>query len=206
MTEDKIPDYSSYTLDELFQSYYNVDRGRYPDNYQAIINEFTKRNVDLPSEEEIAVENKEQSLRPKYFNLFRGLCIFLSSIGLFGITILLILLIFSSTFKERPEVMGYSTLKIILDAIRTVIFFIASVWLLNLKELGRKLIIICTVWSLIQSIYNTFLSFMSYMTADIVGNYPVNVFSFFIIIHIILDFFIIYYFLRKDVKAFLKEV
>ena len=41
------PDYSKYTLDELEDVYHVIDRNKYPDNFQAIVNELEKRNMEL---------------------------------------------------------------------------------------------------------------------------------------------------------------
>jgi hypothetical protein len=62
MTEDKTPDYINYTLEELFQSYYNVDKERYPENYQAIVNELRKRKADIPQEEISGIDEVPQKI------------------------------------------------------------------------------------------------------------------------------------------------
>lgn len=62
MAEDKTPDYSNYTLEELFQSYYNVDKERYPENYQAIVNELKKRKADIPQEEVSSIDEVPQEI------------------------------------------------------------------------------------------------------------------------------------------------
>jgi hypothetical protein len=45
------PDYSKYTLDELYDVYNVVDRKKYPDNFQAIVNEIEKRKAELSTKE-----------------------------------------------------------------------------------------------------------------------------------------------------------
>jgi hypothetical protein len=48
MKSYNIPDFSKYTLKELYDAYYVVNRRRYPENFRAIINEFKRRNEALP--------------------------------------------------------------------------------------------------------------------------------------------------------------
>jgi uncharacterized membrane protein YjgN (DUF898 family) len=40
---NKVPDYTTYTLDELEDVYHAVDRNKYPDNFKAIVKEIEKR-------------------------------------------------------------------------------------------------------------------------------------------------------------------
>ena len=51
MNNYQTPDYSKYTLDELYDVYYVVDRKNYPENYKAIVSEFKKRRAELPKDE-----------------------------------------------------------------------------------------------------------------------------------------------------------
>ena len=51
MKNYQTPDYSKYSLDELYDVYYVVDRNNYPDNYKAIVSEIKKRKAELPLDE-----------------------------------------------------------------------------------------------------------------------------------------------------------
>jgi hypothetical protein len=46
----KVPAYENYTLDQLYDAYYNVDRDKYPKNFNAIVDELNKRKANIPSE------------------------------------------------------------------------------------------------------------------------------------------------------------
>ena len=54
------PDYSKYTLDELYDVHNVVDRNKYPDNFQAIVNEIEKRKA------EISTKEKDESIKLKH--------------------------------------------------------------------------------------------------------------------------------------------
>lgn len=51
------PDYTEYTLDQLYDVYYHVDRDQYPENYQAIVNEIKNRKAELP----VSIDNQNKS-------------------------------------------------------------------------------------------------------------------------------------------------
>jgi len=55
MSEDVLPEYEKYTLYQLYDVYFNVDREKYPDRYNAIVIEIRKR-YNLAEEVEITNE------------------------------------------------------------------------------------------------------------------------------------------------------
>jgi hypothetical protein len=60
----KTPDYSKYTLKELEDVYYVVDRKRYPDNFRAIVEELEKRKSKIKIDKSIVLE-KTASDKPE---------------------------------------------------------------------------------------------------------------------------------------------
>ena len=56
---DKIPDYSKYTLDQLYDVYDHLDRDRYPDRFKVVVDYIEKRKVELSSEKKVKEEKKD---------------------------------------------------------------------------------------------------------------------------------------------------
>ena len=62
---NKVPDYTTYTLDELEDVYYAVDRNKYPDNFRAIVKEIEKRKAEksLDTKKDAKTENLDRLSR-----------------------------------------------------------------------------------------------------------------------------------------------
>jgi hypothetical protein len=67
---DNIPDYSTYTLEELNEAYHTVEKEKYPDNFKAIIDEIKKRKIELAKEETngITFNSNNQEVLLKLFS------------------------------------------------------------------------------------------------------------------------------------------
>ena len=47
---DKLPDYTKYGLDELYDVYHHIDRSKYPETFEIVVQEIKKREKDKPIE------------------------------------------------------------------------------------------------------------------------------------------------------------
>lgn len=68
---DQMPDYSKYTLDQLYDVHGHVDREKYPDRFQAVVGEIERRKSDpvfLQQEEKAKAEQREKE---KYNTFWR---------------------------------------------------------------------------------------------------------------------------------------
>jgi hypothetical protein len=138
--------------------------------------------------------NTAAQVRPKFFTLFRVVCILLGCIGIFGSGILLLMSSIPPT-KAMFEAQGQTSFMTVIGLVQNIALLIASIWIFKLKEIGRIVIIVCTLWSLIQTVYYylpvitviPFLSFSSLLTISLC----------------IVNILILVYFVRRDVKAYI---
>ncbi len=56
---DKIPDYSKYTLDQLYDVYDHIDRNRYPDRFKVVVDYIEKKKVELSSKKKVKEDKKD---------------------------------------------------------------------------------------------------------------------------------------------------
>ncbi len=135
--------------------------------------------------------------KPNYFRLLRGLCIVLSSVGLFGSMLLFFLASvppFKTYFASVVQPLSFLS---ILDFVISVAFFVAAVWLSKLRETGRWLIVICAGLEIVIFLYRIIINFR-----DVLENYSALLVG---IIFCILDLFILLYFRRQDVRAYINN-
>jgi hypothetical protein len=93
------------------------------------------------------------------------------------------------------EAQGQTSFMTVIGLVQNIALLIASIWIFKLKEIGRIVIIVCTLWSLIQTVYYylpvitviPFLSFSSLLTISLC----------------IVNILILVYFVRRDVKAYI---
>jgi hypothetical protein len=131
--------------------------------------------------------------KPKFFTFFRVICIVLGCIGIIGSGILILMSYIPST-KAMFEAQGQTSLLTLIGLIQNAALLIASIWIFKLKEVGRILIIACTLWSLLQTVYY-------YM--PVVTVIPLLSFSSLLTISLcIVNVLILIYFMRRDVKAY----
>ncbi|MCA0445759.1 MAG: hypothetical protein LCH54_05985 [Bacteroidetes bacterium] len=77
-----IPDYTKYTISELFEAVGSIDKNKYPDRYSAILDEFQKREQLKSSKPRFRNNYNGKYLSSpftpisKYMNLFPILCLF----------------------------------------------------------------------------------------------------------------------------------
>jgi hypothetical protein len=133
-------------------------------------------------------------VKPKFFIIFRGACILLAVIGLIG-DLMILLLTVAPSFKDIFEAQGQTLLLTLIGLFQGMILLVAGIWLFKLKEFGRILILACIIWNLLQSIYFYMrgfaeISFRSYATFVAISIFLINA-------------FILLYFLRRDVKAYI---
>jgi len=132
---------------------------------------------------------------PKGFKFFTGLCIFIGAVGLLVNGILLLLCFvpgLSPKLKEVAPGFWLSTLHIARD----VGYIIGAKKSKKHQEWGPKLVIICAATSLLELIYN---SVTSVYKAEI----PITPVSIsYMVIPLILEGSIIYYFTRRSVRAY----
>ena len=70
---DQMPDYSKYSLDQLYDVHGHVDREKYPDRFQAVVAEIERRNSDpvlLQREVKAKEERKEKGKYHTFWNRF----------------------------------------------------------------------------------------------------------------------------------------
>ncbi len=138
--------------------------------------------------------NTTAGVRPKLFTLFRVICILLGCIGIIGSAILLLMTSIPST-KAMFEAQGQTSLLTVVGLVQNVALLIASIWIFKLKEIGRIVIIVCTLWSLLQTVYYympvikeiPFLSFSSLLTISLC----------------VVNILILIYFMRREVKTYI---
>jgi hypothetical protein len=61
-----MPDYSKYTLDQLYDVHYHIDRDKYPDRFQIILHEIAKRKTEKSDQEQIYTISKPKESLPVY--------------------------------------------------------------------------------------------------------------------------------------------
>ncbi len=133
--------------------------------------------------------------KPACFTLIRGGCIFISGVCLIG-TILLIPIL-ASPIRGMFEEAGVTPLKTFLGFTEFIILFIASIRLLKLKEVGRRLIVIIFCINIIEYIYNSMADLTSLFTLSTGNLVSVALFAF--------DVFAVIYFSRSNVKAYIRS-
>ncbi len=133
--------------------------------------------------------------KPKCFDFVRGLCILMACLGLLGSLLLLIFLL-TPSFKEIFNDSAVTLWKMILGLVESIVLLIASIRLINLKEAGRKLIIIICLINIIEYVYNSAADFtsISLTSIDLVSLVP---FAFGILA--------LMYFSQGSVKAYLRS-
>jgi len=130
---------------------------------------------------------------PKGFKLIRGLCIILGVFGLVGI--IYIISVKNPMIMEALQENNQGFWATSFDLLRSLGLLIGAIFIFKLKDYGRKLILISTVLSLTEMIYNTVTSDITFPALIVIS----------IIIPIILDAFIIEYFFNPNIKRFLFE-
>ncbi len=132
-------------------------------------------------------------IKPKFFIIFRVSCILIGIFGLIG-SMMSIILFSVPSIKEVLESQGQTFQVVLLGMIQSLILLIASILLFKLREIGRILILACTMWSLLQAVYYFIRSYSSLPLMSLS-----NLFS---ISFIAVNVFIFLYFMRRDVKAY----
>jgi uncharacterized membrane protein YjgN (DUF898 family) len=87
-----IPAYAKYTLDELYDAHYHVDREKYPGRFNLIVQEIEKRKSSPVSAEDAATTEQQRELTLKfhgsaheYFRIWIvNLCLTLFTFGIFS--------------------------------------------------------------------------------------------------------------------------
>ncbi len=133
--------------------------------------------------------------RPKFFTLFRGVCIFLGCIGIIG-TAMLFLMSFIPQMKAAFEAQGDTSISDAIWLIQSLALIISGVWIFKLKEIGRIAILICALYSLITTIYYylpvaSTIPFWSLPSLLVISLSLVNVLIF-------------GYFIRRDLKTYIQ--
>ncbi len=93
------------------------------------------------------------------------------------------------------DAQGQTSFLTVVGLVQNIALLIAGIWILKLKEIGRIVIIVCMLWSLIETVYYyipvitviQFLSFSSLLTISLC----------------IVNILILIYFMRSDVKAYI---
>lgn len=132
--------------------------------------------------------------RPKFFTLFRGVCIFLGCIGIIGSAILFLMSAIPQ-LKTAFEAQGDTSISDTIWLIQSLALIVAGIWIFKLKEIGRISILICVLYSLITTIYYylpvaSTIPFLSLPSLLVISLCLVNVLIF-------------VYFMRHDVKAYI---
>ena len=139
--------------------------------------------------------NKASAIgKPIYFRFYRILCIVLGSIIIVGISMLLLLL-FTPGMKEILEGAGLTHAKLYILFATSVLFLIASIGLFKFKEAARIMIIIYSLWSLVESLYYYFLGFSSTPFISFANLLEIILFIIYVMIAV--------YFSKKDVRAYI---
>ena len=133
-------------------------------------------------------------IRPKFFTLFRGVCIILGSLGLIG-SALVLLMSTMPQMKAMFEAQGDTSFSDVIWLIQSLTLIIAGVWILKLKEIGRISILICTIYSVVTTIY---------YYLPVASAFPILSLPTLVVISLsLVNVLIFVYFMRRDVKAFI---
>ena len=80
------PDYSSYSLEELYDVKDHIDKDKYPERYQELLHEIALREAAVPTSEVIKPErksnNKEKIITSAFFFMAAIACIYYRKIPL----------------------------------------------------------------------------------------------------------------------------
>ena len=133
-------------------------------------------------------------VRPRFFIIFRIICILLGVVGLTG-SLMLLILSASQSIQEVLNAQGQTLPLMLIALTQSLILLIASIWLFKLKEFGRILILACIIWNLLQLLYFYFSGSSSMPLIGYSDSFAMFLF--------LLNIFILLYFLRRDVKAYI---